>query len=82
MNGTTDWRDAKYEETFEQELLGLERRCSLDSSCTVEDIEGTLRHLYHMQGSDWVGRGELQDLILQATIAAHEAFIERLKAKR
>ncbi|MFA6508322.1 MAG: hypothetical protein WCT14_19625 [Treponemataceae bacterium] len=75
MYGSVDWRDAKYEEVLEQEFRGLERRRESDPSLTVSDVEGQLKHLYIMQGSDWAGRGELQDIILSATIAAYESFI-------
>jgi hypothetical protein len=34
-----------------------------------------------MDGADWGGRGELQYLILAATIAAYEQFIARWKAE-
>jgi hypothetical protein len=75
-----NWRDLKYQETFDQELLGLERRREADPTCRIEDIEGTLKHLYIMDGSDWYGRGDLQDIISAATIAAHEHFIAEWKA--
>lgn len=82
MYGSADWRDAKYEEVLEQEHRGLERRRQSDPSCTVEDIEAQLKHLYIMEGADWVGRGELQDIVLAATIAAYERFIADWKAER
>jgi hypothetical protein len=78
---SADWRDIKYGETFEQELLGLRRRRELDPSCTVADLEGTLKHLYVMDGAGWGGRGDLQDTILAATIAAYEYFIAQWKAE-
>ncbi|MDR3343168.1 MAG: hypothetical protein LBT14_10390 [Treponema sp.] len=80
MRGSVDWRDVKYEETFEQELRGLERRRESDQSCRVEDLEGLLRHLYIMDGADWAGRGEVQDIIMAATIAAYEQVIAEWKA--
>jgi hypothetical protein len=73
------WRDVKYTETFEQEMRGLERRRKGDSHCTVEDLEGILRHLYIMDGADWGGRGPVQDAIMAATIAAYEHFIAQWK---
>ncbi|GHT97431.1 hypothetical protein FACS1894142_1950 [Spirochaetia bacterium] len=76
------WQDIKYTETFEQEVRGLERRRASDASCRVEDLEGTLLHLYHMDGADWVGRGEVQDIIMAATIAAYESFIAQWKAEK
>ena len=82
MGATEEWRDTKYTETFEQELRGLYRRRAADPSCQIADIEGTLKHLYIMDGAGWGGRGELQDTIMSATIAAHEHFITQWKAER
>jgi hypothetical protein len=80
VGASVEWRDLTYEKTFEQELRGLRRRES-DPACTVEDLEGTLKHLYIMDGADWGGRGELQDIVMAATIAAYEHFIARWKAE-
>ena len=80
MGVCEEWRNIKYAETFEQELRGLERRISLDPSCTVPDIEGILRNLYIMEGADWGGRGDVQDTVMAATIAAYEHFISAWKA--
>jgi hypothetical protein len=76
---SVEWRDIKYDEIFEQEIRGLERRRRSDSACTVEDLERVLRHLYIMDGADWYGRGDVQDITMAATIAAYEYFIARWK---
>jgi hypothetical protein len=76
-----EWRDAKYEEVFEQESRGLQRRREADPRCTVEDLEGVLQHLYIMDGADWYGRGDVQDTIMAATIAAYEHFIAQWKTE-
>jgi hypothetical protein len=81
VGASVDWRDAKYEEIFEQEIRGLRRRREFDPACTIGDLEGTLRHLYLMDGADWGGRGDLQDIVMAATIAAYEVFIARWKAE-
>jgi hypothetical protein len=81
MGGSVAWRDIKYETTFEEELRGLERRRASDPSCTVEDLEGVLLHLYQMDGADWIGRGEVQDITMAATIAAYERIIAQWKAE-
>ena len=81
MASSVAWKEVKYAETFEEELRGLERRRAADPNCTVEDIEGTLRHLYIMEGADQGGRGSVQDAAMSATIAAHEQFISRWKAE-
>jgi len=75
------WQETKYSETFESELRGLERRRVSDSSCTVTDIEGTLKNLYIMDGADQGGRGSVQDTVMAATIAAYEQFIARWKTE-
>jgi hypothetical protein len=81
MIGAAEWRDIKYEETFEQELRGLERRRQYDPTLTIEDLKQMLQHLYNLDGMDWIGRGELQDTIMYATIAAYEHFIAEWEAK-
>jgi hypothetical protein len=75
MGTSEKWQDIKYAETFEAELRGLERRRAADPNCTAEDIEGTLKHLYIMDGADQGGRGSVQDTVMAATIAAYEHFI-------
>jgi len=82
MNASVDWKEVKYDEVFEQELRGLKRRREADPGCTVEDIEGVLQHLYIMDGQDWGGRGDVQDITMAATIAAYEHFIAQWKAER
>jgi hypothetical protein len=80
MANDGDWREELYAKTFDQETRGLERRRAADSACTVADIEGTLRSLYVMDGMDLLGRGEVQDIAMAATIAAYEHAIARWRA--
>jgi hypothetical protein len=75
------WQDTLYTKTFDQEVRGLERRRKADPACTVEDVSGTLRGLYVMDGADWLGRGEVQDITMAATIAAYEHIIAEWKAE-
>jgi len=67
--------ELKYDETYAETLRSLERRRVEDPAFTLEDARGILNHLYVNDGNNWVGRGELQDIILRAIIAAHESFI-------
>jgi hypothetical protein len=80
MSSSVEWKEIKYTEVFEEELRGLERRRDSDPHCTVGDIEGLLQHLYIMDGADWYGRGDVQDISMAATIAAYECFIAQWKA--
>jgi len=82
MGDTTDGIDHKYRHVFEEELTGLQRRRAHDPSCTVSDIEGTLKNLYIMDGNNWEGRSEMIQAALSATIAAHELFINEWKKEQ
>jgi hypothetical protein len=72
---STDWREQKREATFEGTLSGLENRRRVDPSYTIADARQDLEHQYILEGNDWLGRGELGDIISSATIAAYEHFI-------
>jgi len=80
MGASEEWREIKYKETFEEETRGLIRRRS-NSDCEIEDLEGILKALYIMDGADQGGRGDVQDTIMAATIAAYERFIYEWKAE-
>ncbi len=71
-----DWRERAYEDSLQSTISGLEARRKVDPSFTIEDAEGTLRHLYVLEGNDWCSRGMLQDAVIAAQIAGHEEFIE------
>ena len=77
MSSSNDWREVKYNETFEAELRGLERRRASDPNFKVADVEGKLRHLRILDGADQGGRGGVQDEAIAATIAAHEVFMSQ-----
>ncbi len=71
-----EWLESRYAETLEGELARLAARRKVDPSFTIEDAEGTLRHLYIRDGNDQDARGPLQDAVIGATIAAYEQFID------
>lgn len=79
MHPTTDWKDEKYTETFDETIRGLEARRRISPAFTREELRGILKALYEQEGNDWGGRGPLQDVILDATIAAHEHFLAEWK---
>ncbi|MCL2244206.1 MAG: hypothetical protein FWC03_07035 [Treponema sp.] len=80
MNKIDDWRDIKYQEIFEEETRGLIRRRQADPNCTVDDINGILNNLYILDGANQDGRGNVQDIIINARIAAYERFIAQWTA--
>ncbi|MDR3356589.1 MAG: hypothetical protein LBO04_05305 [Spirochaetaceae bacterium] len=79
---TPDWRDLLYQKTFDDEYRGLERRRAADKNCGADDLTAMLRRLYEMEGSDWLGRGEVQNVTIAATIAAYESFIRTMNDGR
>ncbi len=72
---STGWKRAAYDGAFGTALESLRKRREEDPGFTPEDARGILRHLYVQDGNDQGGRGELQDLVMQGTIDAHERFI-------
>jgi len=78
VGSSEQWRDITYNDVFERELRGLTRRAGRDNAFNIEDIEGSLKNLYIVSGSDQGGC--LQETIISATIAAYEHFIAEFKA--
>jgi hypothetical protein len=70
-----DWCEATYSDTYDNLLANLAERRRRDSAFTLEEARGVLKGLYTQDGNDWLGRGELQDTVLRAQIAAYEAFV-------
>ena len=81
MGASEEWREIKYRQVFEEETRGLARRREADPRCKAEDLEATLKNLYIMDGADQGGRGNVQDTIMAATIAAYERFIAQWRAE-
>ena len=79
MGISEEWQEIKYQETFEEETRGLSRRRQADAGCKIEDLEGILKNLYILNGTDQ--GGSLQETITAARIAAYESFISQWKAE-
>jgi len=78
---SNEWKEKAYDDTFSQTLASLERRRAEDASFGLSAARGVLGHLYVQDGNDWGGRGELQDVVMQATIDAYERLIAELEAE-
>ena len=76
----SDWQESKRRETFESTVAGLENRRKVDPAFTLEDAVSSLEHLYVLEGNDWLGRGELGDIVTSATIAGYEHFVFEWRA--
>ncbi len=78
---STDWQDEKQQEVFEGTLKGLEARKRKDPKFTLETAQAELNHFYIQDGNNWLGRGELGDIVISATIAAYEHFISEWRSQ-
>ncbi len=72
---STEWRERLYSRTFDEILEGLEAIYAEKGEASLEQVRGALRHLYILEGNDQGGRGEREDAVLRAQVAAHEAFL-------
>lgn len=70
-----EYREKIFEETFNSVCADMRRRRQCDPQFTKEYLEGVLKSLYVDQGNDWVGRGEVRDIINEATISACELIL-------
>ncbi len=76
-----DYRETTYSETFDNVYADLKRRCAADPRFTKEELKGILQGLYVSHGCDWEGRGEIRDIMNEATIAACELVLAEWKNK-
>ncbi|MCK7577229.1 MAG: hypothetical protein MZV65_16260 [Chromatiales bacterium] len=68
-------RQEEFDEVYRSCLGSLHRQKETDGSFTLETARGVLEHLYVQEGNDWTGRGEVQDIQIEASIAAYERFL-------
>lgn len=70
-----DYQDRLFEETFDTVCLDLRRRRETDPCFTRTQLQGVLDGLYVSHGNNMEGRGEIRDIINEATIAACELVL-------
>lgn len=59
-----------YTETIDDLTVRLDTK-----TITADEFAGMLEALYVQDGNDWLGRGEAEQTVLSATIAAFEAIL-------
>lgn len=76
-----DYKERLFDETFENVCGDMRRRRDIDARFSKEELEGVLKALYIHHGNDWEGRGEIRDIINEATIAACELVLSEWQTK-
>ena len=77
-----DFIDEHYDDTFAATYRLLEEMVRTKPDEAQAHIRRTLTSLYVRQGNDWTGRGAAGNAGMDATIAAHEAFLAELNSSR
>ncbi len=70
-----DIRDQKYTETFEATVAQITMRRRVDKNFTLHELQKLLETAYINQGNEWGGKGSLQEIVQEATIAAYEFLL-------
>ena len=73
-------QEEKFKEIYEKTFDQLEYRRNHDEKFSVKELEQQLETFYVDEGNDWTGRGLPGQTVKSATIAATEAFLERMRA--
>lgn len=71
--------EESYEETYDSVLSATKEWIEAHPQDAEGHLKGILKDLYIRQGNDWTGRGELGDATIEATIAAYETLLLKLK---
>ncbi len=65
----SDWRERTYNDAFKNAVIYVENMRAKDPKFTLNDLEAMLQSEYDRQGLAWEGRGEVVELMIEATIA-------------
>lgn len=74
---TDDWRDKLHEEVFEATCAQIAHRRDRDAYFGPTELRGLLETEYVALGNNWVGRGEVDEITRNATIAAYEHLLAK-----
>ena len=70
-----EWEQQYHEDKIEETMKYLKNRRQRDPLFTKEACEKTLETLYENQGSNWIGKGSMQEMKEAATVVAYELFL-------
>lgn len=74
-----DYISNKFNEVFDEVYINLKIIIAEDPNYQIKDMENLLNDLYVIDGNNLMGRGEIQDTILYATIIAIEIVLSEWK---
>ncbi|MFO7887163.1 MAG: hypothetical protein R6U59_02510 [Eubacteriales bacterium] len=78
MDNLTEFNRKKYDDTFDL-IYKTTMEQKENGSITIESLEALLRDQYIYSDLDWLGRGEIKDIVNKATIAALETILSKWK---
>ena len=70
-----NWEEIKYDSVFTETYESLKYSLDNDENYSVSNLKDYLESLYVQQGNDWLGRGEVRDIDLNARISACEVLL-------
>lgn len=77
----SNWREELYGEVFEATCEQVRLRRQREPGFSPEDLRGLLETEYVALGNNWVGRGEVDEVTRNATIAAYEHLLAQWQAE-
>ena len=70
-----EWEQQYHEDKIEETMKYLKHRRQHDPMFTKEACEKVLETLYENQGSNWIGKGSMQEMKEAATVVGYELFL-------
>jgi hypothetical protein len=72
---SSDWEIQCFENIYDAVYATICKRRASDKSFAIEDLARQLEDLYLWDGHDWLGRGRVADLDMEASIAATQQYL-------
>jgi len=74
--------EKQYDLTYDDVVADIEMRLQQNPDFTIESVKGLLKSAYISLGNDWIGKGELQNTIEEATVAAYEYILIKFQKEK